>query len=137
MAKETANKYWNIGCRSLGADSKRYILIIHVKLTLIMSSHVDDLKGGGTAETQELVLVELRKMFDGELKVQMEQLKPINVDAYVMSDVQAEVDDQTKQSFQSLLDGVAWMTQTCTTICIYVAYLQRKGKAPTVRSPFP
>ena len=67
----------------------------------------------------------------------MKQLKPINVDAYVMSDVQAEVDDQTKQSFQSLLGGTARMTQTCTTICIYAAYLQRKGKAPTVRRQFP
>ena len=33
-----------------------------------MSSHVDDLKGGDTAEAQELVLGELRKMVDGELK---------------------------------------------------------------------
>ena len=33
-----------------------------------MSSYVDDLKGGGTAEAQELVLGELRKMVDGELK---------------------------------------------------------------------
>ena len=51
----------------------------------------------------------------------MKQLKPINVDAYVMSDVQAEVDDQTKQSFQSLLDDAARMTQTCATNCIYAA----------------
>ena len=104
-------------------------------------------------------------MFDGELKVQMDsfeclgvmheqcpktleiwthqqhyvkQLKPINVDAYVMSDLQAEVSDQTKQSFQSLLGGVAWMTQTCIAICIYVAYLQRKGKGTDgERRPFP
>ena len=54
-----------------------------------------------------------------------------------MSDVQAEVNDQTKQSFQSLLDDAARMTQTCTTICIYAADLQRKGKAPTVRRQFP
>ena len=33
-----------------------------------MSSHVGDLKGGDTAEAQELVLGELRKMVDGELK---------------------------------------------------------------------
>lgn len=44
-----------------------------------------------------------------------------------------KLDNQTKQSFQSLLGGVAWMTQTCIAICIYVAYLQRKGKAPTVK----
>ena len=149
-----------IGCRSLCADSKLYILILHGKLALIMSSHVDDLKGGGTTEARELVLTELKKMFDGELKVQLDsfeclgvmheqcpktleiwthqqhyvkQLKPINVDAYVMADLQSEVSDQTKQSFQSLLGGVAWMTQTCIAICIYVAYLQRKGKAPTVK----
>ena len=62
------NKYWKIGCRSLGADSKRYILILHGNLTLTMSSYVDDLKGGDTAEAQELVLGELRKMVDEELK---------------------------------------------------------------------
>ena len=149
-----------IGCRSLCADSKLYILIQNGKLVLIMSSHVDDLKGGGTQEARELVLGELMKMFDGELKIQLDkfeclgimheqcpktleiwthqqhyvqQLKPINVDAYVMADLQSEVSDQTRQSFQSLLGGVAWMTQTCIAICIYVAYLQRKGKAPTVK----
>ena len=68
FGKRNCSKYWKIGCRSLGADSKQYILILHGKLTLIMSSHVDDLKGGVTAETQELVLGELRKMVDGELK---------------------------------------------------------------------
>ena len=68
LGKRNCNKYWKIGCRSLGADSKRYTLILHGKLTLIMSSHVDDLKGGDTAEAQELVLGELRKMVDGELK---------------------------------------------------------------------
>ena len=63
----------------------------------------------------------------------VKQLKPINVDEYTMADLQSEVKDHTKQSFQSLLGGVAWMTQTCIAICIYVAYLQRKGKAPTVK----
>ena len=99
-----------------------------------MSSHVDDLKGGSTDEARELVLGELKKRLDNELKVQLdkfeclgvmdeqcpktleiwthqnhyvEQLKPINVDAYVMSDLQAEVSELTKQAFQSLLGGVA------------------------------
>ena len=40
----------------------------HGKLVLTMSSYVDDLKGGDTAEAQELVLGELQKMVDGELK---------------------------------------------------------------------
>ena len=68
LGERNCNRYWKIGCRSLGADNKRYILILHGKLTLIMSSHVDDLKGGDTAEAQELVLGELREMVDGELK---------------------------------------------------------------------
>ena len=67
----------------------------------------------------------------------MKQLQPTNVDAYVMPDVQAEVDDQTTQSVQSLLDDAARMTQTCNTICIYAAFFKRKGKAPTVRRQFP
>ena len=68
-----------IGCRSLCADSKLYILILHGKLALIMSSHVDDLKGGGTTEARELVLTELKKMFDGELKVQLDSFECLGV----------------------------------------------------------
>ena len=44
-----------------------------------MSSHVDDLKGGGTTETRGLVLGELKKMFDGELKIQMDSFEWLGV----------------------------------------------------------
>ena len=67
----------------------------------------------------------------------MKQLKPINVDAYVMSDVQAEVDDRTQQSLQSLHDDAAMMTRTCIRSVSTQRSSTGKGKTPTVRRQFP
>jgi hypothetical protein len=43
------------------------------------------------------------------------------------------VSDSVKASFQSLLGGVAWLTQTMLPICVYVAHLQRHLQAPQVQ----
>jgi len=146
------------GGRSLISEPKLYVFYTGSKLRLIMSSHVDDLKGGGDEEERERVLAHLEKEF-GTLKKQFSnfecigimhvqdarsceiwthqhhyllQLRPISEDSYVMADGNGPVTETTHSAYRSLLGGIAWLTQTMIAISVYVAALQRSAKAPTI-----
>ena len=147
------------GVVSLTIEAKLYVLRKDGQIRLVMSSHVDDLKGGGDDETRTLILTCLEKEF-GKLKVQygtfecigimheqdkdtkeiwthqrhyIPQLKAIPEEAYCTAKPEDLVSEVTHASFRSLLGGIAWLTLTMLPICIYVASLQRKSQGPTVK----
>ena len=126
------------GGRSLCSESKLYVFHRDGLLSLISSSHVDDLKGAGLEDERETVLKHLENEF-GALKRQMntfecigimhvqctkifsiwthqhhyiKQLKPISDDAYALSDKDELVQPHTHAAFRSLLGAMAWLTQT-------------------------
>ena len=63
----------------------------------------------------------------------LKQLKPIDEDAYCMAQPEDPVSESMHAAFRSLLGGVAWLTLTMMSICIYVSALQRQSHAPTVK----
>ncbi|CAK0831488.1 unnamed protein product [Prorocentrum cordatum] len=128
------------------------------ELQMIMSSHVDDLKGGGEDYLREKVLSMIESEF-GKLKRQydcfecigimheqdavtkaiwthqqhyVQQLRPLQEDQYVMENEDGQVSVETHAAYMSLLGGIAWMTQTMAPIAVYVSYLQRQAKKPSV-----
>ena len=128
------------------------------ELQMIMSSHVDDLKGGGEDQLREKVLDMIESEF-GKLKRQYDrfecigimheqdvatkaiwthqqhyvlQLRPLQVDQYAMENEDSQVSLESHAAYMSLLGGIAWMTQTMAPIAVYVSYLQRQAKKPVV-----
>ena len=63
----------------------------------------------------------------------VEQPRLTSLDAVATADPEQPVDDDLKGCFCTLLGGVAWLCLTCLAIAVYVAYLQRRFKAPLVR----
>ena len=60
------------------------------------------------------------------------QIKEIPVDAKALVLDEEPADEDLSQLFMSLVGALAWLILTMPSICIYVAYLQRQTKAPTL-----
>jgi hypothetical protein len=59
------------------------------------------------------------------------QIKEIAIgDRHLADDVEA--DDDMRQLYMSLVGALAWLILTMPAVCVYVAFLQRHTKAPTV-----
>ena len=128
-------------------------------LQLLLSTHVDDLKGCGDEATTTRVLNVLTKEF-GTLKTQFDDFthcgikhetnkqdrsitlhqheyaqQLILMDAVPLLAVSACTPLTATQHAQYLssLGGVSWLVQTRTDICVYVCALQRAAKAPQVQ----
>ena len=128
-------------------------------LQLLLSTHVDDLKGCGEEATTTRVLNVLTKEF-GILKTQFDDFthcgikhetnkqdksitlhqheyaqQLILMDAVPLLAVPACTPLTATQHAQYLssLGGVSWLVQTRTDICVYVCALQRAAKAPQVQ----
>jgi len=123
-------------------------------LLMILSTHVDDLKGAAKRSDAESLLQHLEKTVgnciqdwkeftrtgiehkqddDGVYAHQTkyaEQLKPMPLEG--LKDKQAEdlVDDAHTTMYMSLLGGVAWMVLTRSDISVYVQALQRRAQSP-------
>ena len=123
-------------------------------LLMILSTHVDDLKGAAKRSDAESLLQHLEKTVgnctqdwkefthtgiehkqddDGVYAHQTkyaEQLKPMPLEG--LKDKQAEdlVDDAHTTMYMSLLGGVAWMVLTRSDISVYVQALQRRAQTP-------
>ena len=147
------------GGRSLVTEPKLYVFNDpEGNLNMVLSSHVDDLKGGGEPSCCERVMKILEEAF-GKMKMQygtfecigimheqdpktkqiwthqqhyVKQLKTINDAEYSVSHATDAVSVATYASFRSLLGAIAWLTQTMLPICVYVAFLQRQAENPTV-----
>ena len=130
------------------------------KLLLVLSTHVDDLKGGGTEEmtaklfkhledavgkgkldwlrfehcgmkhTQSEDLSEIICCMDHYVR----QLKPIvSLELKVKHSDDSEASPALTALFMSLLGGLAWLTQLRADIAVYVVALQRRMKAPLIK----
>ena len=146
------------GGRSLVSEPKLYVFEFQGQLQMIMSSHVDDLKGAGDDNTRSRVLKMLEQEFS-KLKTQFgvfecigimheqdevtkeiwthqhhytRQLKTIVDEQYKMCDGDQQVTGNTYTAYRSLLGGVAWLAQTMMPVCMYISYLQPRSQAPTV-----
>ena len=151
-----------IGTVSLTAEPKLCVYRQDNNIRLIMSSHVDDLKGGGDDEIRDRVLRELEREF-GEPKVQFEkfecigimheqdpvskeiwthqkhyvkQLKPIATERYCVAKAEEPVSEATHVAFRLLLGAIAWLTLTMVAVCVYISALQRKSAKPTVKGVY-
>ena len=121
------------------------------KLEMILSTHVDDLKGGASRKVAERLLEFLESKF-GKCKnewkkfmhtgIQHEQLEngifchqfkyieelhPIDLSGTRGQDDEQEVGEGLHSEFSSLLGGVAWTVLTRAEIAIYVQALQRRS----------
>ncbi|CAK0800860.1 unnamed protein product [Prorocentrum cordatum] len=156
MLKQVLEK---TGGKALISDPQIYVYHdAKGELQMIMSSHVDDLKGGGEDHLREKVLSMIESEF-GKLKRQydcfecigimheqdpvtkaiwthqqhyVQQLRPLQEDQYVMENEDGQVSVESHAAYMSLLGGSAWMTQTMAPIAVYVSYLQRQAKKPAV-----
>jgi hypothetical protein len=146
------------GGKALRCDPAVYVW--HDKsgsLSTILSTHVDDLKGGGTPEVWQKVVKALETAF-GKLKVQEKkfehcgllheqrddgtivihqshystQLRAIPLSDEDQRNPSKPLNDEQKSSFLTLLGGLSWLVQTRMDIAVYVAALQRQSAAPTV-----
>ncbi|CAK0838336.1 unnamed protein product [Prorocentrum cordatum] len=62
----------------------------------------------------------------------VQQLRPLQADQYAMENEDGQVSAESHAAYMSLLGGIAWMTQTMAPLAVYVSYLQRQAKKPTV-----
>ena len=144
------------GLQSVKGDSQLFVKHVKGQLVLIVSTHVDDLKGAGLKAEREQLLAALEKEF-GKLKTSLnnfehvgimheqdpvtkqvtthqqhylKQLKEIKEDAISIADDDEEVSLAMHQSYMSLLGAMAWMTLTCPASCVYIVALQKFAKKP-------
>ena len=135
---------------------EKYKPITRKKLLMILSTHVDDLKGGAERKLALKLLAHLEKYF-GKLKVEWQKflhtgvvhekladrlechqlpyigkLKPMLIEDCKGKDEMTEVGDKMKGDYASLLGGVAWTVLTCAYVAIYVQSLQRHGSKPRI-----
>jgi len=124
------------------------------KLKLILSTHVDDLKGGARREVAEKLLKFLNEKFgtckaewnqfthtgveherrsDGifchQFKYAEEKLCRIPVSKSVTEDIKP-VDEELHSRFSEQLGKVAWMVLSRADEAIYIQYLQRRNHNP-------
>ena len=147
------------GLTACKTDPQVYVKFVSNRLVLIVSTHVDDLKGAGEPAERAGLVAHLEGRF-GKLskelhtfthvgvvhtqspttfEVEMHQrpyaqhLRQICLDSVATQPPDTPVDADLKGCFATLLGGAAWMTLTATPIAVYVSYLQRHLKAPTVK----
>ncbi len=143
------------GLKSLYADPQLYVLHdTRVKLNMILSAHVDDLKGGAPKTVAMELLKHLEKHvgtctqeWANFTHVGIEHVTRANgiythqekyvaslreIDKKFYADLHDEqhVSDQAKSHYSTLLGGVAWLCLTMPAIAVYVQALQRHGAEP-------
>jgi len=147
-----------LGGRPMLSDSAIYLWFSGgIRLAAIISTHVDDLKGGGEADTMSHIKAGLASAF-GALSEKVgdfihcgvQHFQDENGDVYTdqvhyiaqlhAADVAGlnqlapttPLNAKQQSDFGSLLGGLSWVCQTRLDVNIYVGALQRKNKAPTV-----
>ena len=123
------------------------------KLRMIVSAHVDDLKGGASKKDAENFLAFLNKKFgtcksewnkfahtgveherlaDGIFCHQFSYAQQLNAMSHPRGDQTSEdlVDEEMHEAYSSLLGGVAWLALTRADVAVWTQALQRRGHAP-------
>ena len=144
----------SLGGNPLASDPAIYCFYSKGSLELILSTHVDDKKGGGTEAMKAYVRAGLEKAFgsltvqessfihcgimheqtsDGIKMHQQHYVKQLNsMDTTGINPDKPEALNAVQQSaYLSLLGGLSWLVQTRMDIAVYVCYLQRNSKATT------
>eukprot|EP00971_Amphidinium_carterae_P351893 6492325-Amphidinium_carterae.1 len=147
----------SLGGKPLLLDPSLYVWrTVDKKLRMIMSTHVDDLKGAGEEELAQHVCSKLSLVF-GKLKIEqwhfehcgithtqdketwavtlcqahyVEQLRVMKIPSLGSDSDALSVEDH--HAFRSLLGAVSWLTQTRMDICVYVCALQRVAHCPLI-----
>lgn len=128
-----------------------------LELVLDISTHVDDLKGAGKEFYNQKLIEELETAF-GKLKLKwasfecigvmheqkentfeatahqqhyVPQINQIELDSIAFARDEDPADDDVRQLYMSLVGALAWLILSVPAICVYVAFLQRHGQAPT------
>ena len=126
------------------------------ELEALVSTHVDDLKGGGTPARTKAILEGLERSF-GKLKTQHDNFTHCGIvhektaDGYIMHQnhyaqqlvcidtsslnvhkLDEPLSEEFVSKFMSLLGGLSWLIQTRADICVYVTALQRIASKATV-----
>ena len=161
-----APRLWNIaltkalteyGLKPIQSDPQLFLKHNnHGNLVLIISTHVDDLKGGGEEKEMKGLIDLLETKFDS-LKIQYRefehlglvhrQLKDcieIHQNQYIaqlrtisITDLPPEDDadpgPEAVSAFMSLLGGTGWVAQTRPDAITYIGALQRHLKSPKVK----
>ena len=126
-------------------------------LEMIISTHVDDIKGGATKAMADSLLAFLNKEFGSctnewskftHTGVEHEQtgegifchqwkyaesLKQLVLTKYYKHDDGELVDEETHAAYSSLLGGVAWLALTRADAAIYIQALQRHASKPRLK----
>ena len=145
----------NAGGKPLCSDKCLWTWWSGGELTLLLSTHVDDLKGCGRKAETDLVLKFLTKEF-GELKMAWDnfehcgikyvtqddgsivlyrhhyaqQLSLIDEKVLMATKPEEPLNTLLSAQYLSLLGGLSWLLQTQLEVAVYVCALQRKAKAP-------
>jgi len=139
------------------ADGQLFVRHQQGQLMGIVSSHVDDAKGGAEPEVYAALKEKLESKY-GKMKWEVgdfehtgvkhekiedgyalhqehyaKQLRPLSVDEVAHSDAEDAAPEQLAGPFISLVCGMAWLLLTCPAIAVYISYLQRHLKSPKVR----
>ena len=126
------------------------------KLKMILSTHVDDLKGGATKVIADSLLRHLNETV-GDCKAEWHKFTHLGVEhehsekghsqgqaAYILTLrpidpnlLKGKPDDESAgpeltAKFMSLLGGVAWTVLTATGALVYIQALQRHAQKPTI-----
>ena len=144
------------------SDSSVYLWFRNgTTLSAIISTHVDDLKGGGDKDTMMMIKEGIARAFgklaekvgtfihcgvaheqmpNGDIFLDqnqyVQQLHAADVAGLNKLELSAPLTGKHKSDFDSLLGGIAWVCQTRMDIAIYTCALQRKAKAPTTEHLF-
>ena len=144
------------GMKQLYADSQLYAKHASKKLLCILSTHVDDLKGGATKAIADDLLKFIESKV-GKCKqqwkafthtgIEHEQtaagiythqtgyaatLKPISKELFNQMPDEQLVNEHLAGLYLSVLGGVAWMILTRADLAVYVQALQRRASTPRV-----
>ena len=139
----------SFGLSHCQSDEQIWIKLVAGDLVLLISAHVDDLKGCGTPKEREAFLEHLRARF-GKMTLDLHkfthvgieheqdpktyvitlsqvkytaQLRTICLDAVVTSGWDTDSPPDLHSAFRTLVGGVAWLTLTAPAILVYVAFL--------------
>ena len=160
-----APKAWrtrlDIALRALGGlpiptDAALYVFRDDGRLSLLLSCHVDDLKGAGTPKAFAALRDGLEKQF-GKLTIKQgefehcgirykqtpesvsmtqhhyaDQLRLIDTSGMPMDKIDQKLDEHQLGLFMSLLGGLAWLNMTRCDCCVYTQALQRAVSVATL-----
>ena len=119
-------------------------------LLIMMTTHIDDIKGSATEEECEILLTAIKKDYGSDANIErtsfehtgiqhaqdetkrtvythqnhyVKDLSEIPTSHLDMKDLDNEVDTDTHAMYWSLLGGIAWLLQTRAGICPFVGIL--------------